>query len=87
MKFCLCCLNVLAGVRSGTHTIGEQSVPKLAEITGIGFLDLLYTLKTKHTLKLTCNLKQLIFQCCVQHCSGYAPQIVLSETDNIHDLL
>ena len=44
-------------VRSGTHTIGEQSVPKLAEITGIGFLDLLYTLKQNihETSYATCN--------------------------------
>ena len=44
-------------VRSGTHTIGEQSVPKLAEITGIGFLDLLYTLKQNihEDSNATCN--------------------------------
>ena len=44
-------------VRSGTHTIGEQSVPKLAEITGIGFLDLLYTLKQNihEDSNVTCN--------------------------------
>ena len=44
-------------VRSGTHTIGEQSVPKLAEITGIGFRDLLYTLKQNihEYSNVTCN--------------------------------
>ena len=39
------------------NTIGEQSVPKLAEITGIGILDLLYTLKQNihEYSNVTCN--------------------------------
>ena len=53
-----CKINIVCTiVRSGTHTIGEQSVPKLAEITGIVFLDLLYTLKQNihEDSNVTCN--------------------------------